>query len=120
MKQFRLLITLSALLVMFSCTAPLSSRLEDYVTNVENNSSEWTEEEWALSKQEYEKLLEEYSANRDSYTAEEKEAINKAIGRYNGLLIKQGFSDVEKYIKELGEDIPNLLDGFFGAFEGTE
>ena len=65
-------------------------------------------------------LLEEYSANRDSYTAEEKEAINKAIGRYNGLLIKQGFSDVEKYIKELGEDIPNLLDGFFGAFEGTE
>ena len=82
----KLLITGIVIVLMSSCTSPLSSRLNDYVTEVESSCHNWTTEDWKLSQEEYAKLLEEYELNYDSYTQEEKDAINKAIGRYNGFL----------------------------------
>ena len=63
------------------------------------------------------KILEEYDLNYDSYTQEEKDAINKAIGRYNGLLIKQGIDDAGNILKDFGERLPSLIEGFMSAFE---
>ena len=113
----KLLITGIVIVLMSSCTSPLSSRLNDYVTEVESNCHNWTEEDWELSQEEYAKLLEEYELNYDSYTQEEKDAINKAIGRYNGLLIKQGIEDAGSVLKEFGERLPSLIEGFMSAFE---
>lgn len=104
-------------LVSSSCASPLSSRLNDYVTEVESNCQNWTEEDWELSQEEYAKLLEEYEVNYDSYTQEEKDAINRAIGRYNGLLIKQGIEEAGSVLQELGERLPSLIEGFMSAFE---
>jgi hypothetical protein len=65
----------------------------------------------------YLKLIEEYELNYESYTQEEKDAINRAIGRYNGLLIKQGIEEAGSVIQELGERLPSLIEGFMSAFE---
>lgn len=100
-----------------SCASPLSGRLNDYVNEVESSCQNWTEEDWELSQEEYAKLLEEYELNYDSYTQEEKDAINKAIGRYNGLLIKQGMDEAGNILKEFGERLPSLIEGFMSAFE---
>lgn len=100
-----------------SCASPLSSRLNDYVNEVESSYQNWTEEDWELSQEEYAKLLEEYELNYDSYTQEEKDAINKAIGRYNGLLIKQGIDEAGNILMEFGERLPSLIEGFMSAFE---
>ena len=100
-----------------SCASPLSSRLNDYVNEVESSCQSWTEEDWELYQEEYAKLLEEYELNYDSYTQEEKDAINKAIGRYNGLLIKQGIEEAGSVLKEFGERLPSLIEGFMSAFE---
>ena len=70
-----------------------------------------------MSCEEYAKLIEEYKLNHDSYTLEEKKAINKAIGRYNGLLVKSGIQEVGSKVKEFGERLPALLEGFMSAFE---
>ena len=104
-----------------SCISPLSNRMDSYVTEVQENCDNWTDEDWELSKEEYAKLLEEYSTNYDSYTQEEKQAINKAIGRYNGLLLKRGIEDAGKTLKEFGQRFPSLIQGFISAFdENTE
>lgn len=113
----KLLITGIVIVLMSSCTSPLSSRLNDYVAEVESSCHDWTTEDWKLSQEEYAKLLEEYELNYDSYTQEEKDAINKAIGRYNGLLIKQGIEDAGSVLKEFGERLPSLIEGFMSAFE---
>ena len=116
----KVLITGIVIALMSSCVSPLSSRLNDYVTEVESSCQNWTEEDWELSQEEYAKLLEEYEVNYDSYTQEEKDAINKAIGRYNGLLIKQGIEDAGSMIQEFGERLPSLIEGFMSAFEDNE
>ena len=116
MKQL-LLFSIALAALLSSCVSPLSSRLNDYVNEVESSCQSWTEEDWELYQEEYAKLLEEYELNYDSYTQEEKDAINKAIGRYNGLLIKQGIEEAGSVLKEFGERLPSLIEGFISAFE---
>lgn len=116
MKQL-LLFSIALAALLSSCVSPLSSRLNDYVNEVESSCQNWTEEDWELSQEEYAKLLEEYELNYDSYTQEEKDAINKAIGRFNGLLIKQGIDEAGNMLKEFGERLPSLIEGFMSAFE---
>ena len=117
MKRILSILVLGIVITLTSCAAPLSTRMNDYVNEVESNCSQWTEEQWELSQQEYEKLLEEYKINKDTYTQEEKDAINKAIGRYNGLLIKHGIEQVGDVLKDITERIPSILEGFMSAFE---
>ena len=111
------LIAIATFFMLISCASPLSSRLNDYVNEVESSCQNWTEEDWELSQEEYAKLLEEYELNYDSYTQEEKDAINKAIGRYNGFLIKQGIDEAGNILKDVGERLPSLIEGFMSAFE---
>lgn len=108
---------LLAMMLFLACSPSLSTRLNDYINHVESNCHNWTEEDWELSQEEYAKLLEEYELNYDSYTQEEKDAINKAIGRYNGLLIKQGIDEAGNILKGVGERLPSLIEGFMSAFE---
>lgn len=117
MRRILSILVLGMVITLTSCAAPLSTRMNDYVNEVESNCSQWTEEQWELSQQEYEKLLEEYKINKDTYTQEEKDAINKAIGRYNGLLIKHGIEQVGDVLKDITERIPSILEGFMSAFE---
>ena len=118
MNSFRAIIICILTLIAFTCcSSTLSSRMNEYVSEVEASCQNWTEEDWELSQEEYAKLLEEYELNYDSYTQEEKDAINKAIGRYNGLLIKQGIYEAGNILKEFGERLPSLIEGFMSAFE---
>ena len=118
MNSFRAIIICILTLIAFTCcSSTLSSRMNEYVSEVEASCQNWTEEDCELSQEEYAKLLEEYELNYDSYTQEEKDAINKAIGRYNGLLIKQGIDEAGNILKEFGERLPSLIEGFMSAFE---
>ena len=112
-----IIISVITLITLSSCSSPLSTRIDKYVDKVESTCQDWSAEEWEISQEEYAKLLEEYQLNYNSYTPEEKAAINKAIGRYNGLLVKQGLQEAGNTLKELGERLPSLIEGFVGAFE---
>lgn len=114
------LIAIAAITILVSWGKPLSTRMNDFVDNVEQNYKSWTEEDWDRSAEKYAKLLEEYKQNYDSYATEETAAINKAIGRYNGILIKQGLEGAGQKIKDFGERLPFLIEGFVSAFEEIE
>lgn len=121
MKTFKTLFFAGlALMFLASCTMPLSNRVDNFVEDAENNSAHWSEEQWEMSLEEYERLLDEYEQNYDSLTKEERNAINKAIGRYNGLMIRKGFQEAGDAIKEFGEQIPSVVEGFFSAFTDDE
>lgn len=77
MKISKLTFGIIGLLFLFSCSSPLSSRMNEYFTEVEATCQNWTEEDWELSQEEYAKLLDEYELNYDSYTQEEKEGSNQ-------------------------------------------
>lgn len=119
MKKNRIIIV-AMLLLLMSCSAPLARRMDDYVDKVESDCRNWSEEDWELSQIEYSKLLDEYERNYDSYSQEEKDAINKAIGRYTGLIVKQGIDDAASIFREIGERLPSIIEGFVSAFDSCD
>ena len=119
-KHFLVIIAILSSMLLGSCASPLSNRIDNYVNEVENNCSNWTDEDWERSQSEYEKLLEEYETNYDSYSQEERDAIDKAIGRYTGLLVRQGIEETGKILKDFGERLPSLIDGFMSAFDDAQ
>ena len=117
---FRLLFAFAAITILVSCGKPLSTKMNDFVNNVEQNCQNWTAEDWKRSEEKYAIFLEEYKQNHDSYTQEEIAAINREIGRYNGLRMKAGLEDAGQKLKNFGERVPHLIEGFVSAFEGAE
>lgn len=120
MKKTYYIITFLATFLLMSCSSPLSTRFESYVTQVETDCKYWTDADWKISQEEYSLLLQEYEENYSTLSQEEKDAINKAIGRYNGLLIKQGIEDATNVLQEFGERLPSLIEGFMSAFGENE
>lgn len=113
----RFLIAIAAILVLVSWGRSLSSRMNDFVDNVENNYKNWTKEDWNRAEEKYAKFIEEYKQNYDSYSTEETSAINTEIGRYNGLRVKAGIEDAGHKLKGFGERLPFIIEGFMSAFE---
>ena len=111
------LIAALALTVQLNYETPLSRRLENYVNNVEQNCKDWTKEQWKKSLQEYAAMVEEYKKDRDEMPDDEKYMINKAIGRFNAILVKYGVSETGSALKKLGERVPAYVDGFVGALK---
>ena len=117
MKTMKFFAAVAAVLLLLSATVTLSTRMTRFVERVEKNSAEWTYKEWDDSRVQYRKLLNEYKENYDSYTPAERDAINRAIGRYNGLYIKFTIGEAGEKIHKVGERIPSLVEGFMSAFE---
>ena len=118
--NMKFFIGIALLLFIGSCTAPLINRIEECVSDIETNHEEWSQEDWNISQEEYKKLLKEYDENYDSYTQEEKATIDRAIGRYNGMILKRGIEEFENTIEEFGKRLPSLIEGFGSAFEDND
>ena len=117
MKKLNVVIVLLVMLFLTSCEVPTSTKFEKYVDNVEESCDDWTDAEWEMSKEKYRQLLKEYEANYDEMTQEERECVNKAIGRYNGILFKKGIEKVDESVKGFIEKLPALFEGFKSAWE---
>ncbi len=117
MKKLNLIMILFVMLFLTSCEIPTSVKFDNYVDRVEENCDSWTEEEWQISREKYYELLEEYEANYENMTQEERDVINKAIGRYNGILVKKGLDKVDESVKGFIEKLPSLFEGFMSAWD---
>ncbi|MBR5781288.1 MAG: hypothetical protein IKY27_04820 [Bacteroidales bacterium] len=117
MKKLNVIVVLFVMSFLASCEIPTSAKFDHHLKKVENNSGNWTEEEWEMSKEKYRQLLKEYEENYDNMTPEERAEINKAIGRYNGILMKKGIERVDESIDDFIDRFPSLFEGFMSAFE---
>ena len=117
MKKLNFIMILFVMLFLTSCEIPTSVKFDNYVDRVEENCDSWTEEEWQISREKYYELLEEYEANYENMTQEERDVINKAIGRYNGILVRKGLDKVDESVKGFIEKLPSLFEGFMSAWD---
>lgn len=117
MKKLNFIMVLMMVFLLISCEVPTSFKFEHHLRKAENNSENWTEEDWEMSKEKYRQLLKEYEENYDNMSPEERNKVNKAIGRYNGILMKNGIKKVDESINEFIDRLPSLFEGFMSAFE---
>ena len=120
MKRIALIVA-TALVAAFvwGCSAPLDNRIESFVEKTEAKCESYSQEDWDKSLKQYEALVNEYQTNIDSYTQEQKEKINKAIGRYSGILVKQGVNAAGKAVKDAIDGASSFINGVKESL-GTE
>lgn len=85
----KLMILLAGLFILASCSRPLEDRIERFVNKTEANYETYSEEDWQKSLNEYQALTQEYKDNYQSFSKEEKDRINQALGKYAGILLKR-------------------------------
>ena len=117
MKLYNIILSFVAVALLTAFTAPRKTALERYVERVEQSCANWTAEDWEQSKEDFEVYYTRFQENIDDYTPEEKEAVYKAVGKYKGLQLKFKTSQAEGIVKEFGERIPSLVEGFMSVFE---
>ena len=117
MKLYKIILSFVAVALLTAFTAPRKTSLERYVERVEQSCDTWTAEDWEKSKEDFEVYYARFQENIDDYTPEEKEAVYKAVGKYKGLQLKFMTSQAEGALKEFGERLPSLIEGFMSIFE---
>lgn len=120
MKKISLLMAVIALaLVAVSCTSMLPARFERFVNKVEKNASSYTKEDWNSVTDQFTKLVEEYQKSYDKLSKEDRQRIDKAIGRFSAIAIKSGVGSVIQTVNEtvsgLSSTLQNVIEGV-GSF----
>ena len=124
MKKLALYASLCAFLFV-SCanSTSLPRRIDDFVDQTEASADSMTYEDWELTTQQYEALLEEFAENYDYYTPEERQQVYEAVGRYNGLLVKKGLTEFQiqanqfmNSLNKIIDELPNALEGLIEGF----
>lgn len=124
MKKLALYASLCAfLLVSCANSTNLPRRIDDFVDQTEASADSMTYEDWELTTQQYEALLEEFAENYDYYTPEERQQVYEAVGRYNGLLVKKGLTEFQiqanqfmNSLNKIIDELPNALEGLIEGF----
>lgn len=97
----------------------VQQRLSDTIEYVENAES-IPAEEWESIKEEYYMTVDEFRANLDSYSEEEKQEIYVLIGKMNGIIAKREAGRAVGRLNEILESLPSVLDGFVEGLTGGE
>ena len=119
-KLLDLLLSSFLLLILtLSCTfaTPLPQRLADVVEYAENNKS-MSDDEWEYVKEDFYLLTDEFRANLNTYTEEEKQTVYELMGKMNGLIAKRETNKFMDGLNELSSSIPALIDGFVQGITG--
>ena len=120
MKAKYYIICLLILATITSCSAPQKrpiEKLNSHIAKVEKEYVNYTYEEWEVANIEFEKIVANIEANYDKMSPAERDAAMKAIGRYYGLVAKQGIQNAAQETQKALEALPSLIEGFTDAFK---
>lgn len=120
MKAKYYIICLLILAAITSCSAPQKrpiEKLNSHIAKVEKEYVNYTHEEWEVANIEFEKIVANIEANYDKMSPAERDAAMKAIGRYYGLVAKQGIQNAAQEAQKALEALPSLIEGFTDAFK---
>ena len=101
-------------LFCLSITVPqtlLPLRFERFVDKVEKNADSFTKEEWQSASDQFDKLMADYEKSYDKLSDQDKERIDKAIGRYHALVVKSGINSVIESFNEAVSDLSSTIKG---------
>ena len=113
------LVLLLAVLSMTACATwkNVPERLDKFVGETEDVSSGYSQDDWQVSKQQYEALISEYSEHEDEYTVEQKALVMKDIGRYHSMLIVNSLRDAWEFLKTMIQILPSYWEGVKEVFK---
>ena len=120
MKAKYYIICLLILATITSCSASQKrpiEKLNSHIAKVEKEYVNYTHEEWEVANIEFEKIVAHIEANYDKMSPAERDAAMKAIGRYYGLVAKQGIQNAAQETQKALEALPSLIEGFTDAFK---
>jgi hypothetical protein len=111
-KTFIFIILINTLVISCGLQDSNIDKLENLIQNAENNIELFDE----AQNQEIDNLIneinQEIQTDKNTYTSEEITKYNKLIGRYNAILFKNGIKDINESIKQFGNQLDGLIDGF--------
>ena len=112
MKKY-LFIFVLAVFCLTSCEPwkKVPEKIDSFVGNAEVSAKQYSADDWAQSKAEYQELIDLYTENKDKYTNEQKAMVVKAIGRYHALLVVNGINEAASLIQSLKDIAPAYLKG---------
>ena len=119
MKKFLITIVLAIAGVIILCSFGFSlpSQFERFVDKVEKNAPEYTQEDWKKASEQFKQLMDKYKEAFDNTSEEDKERIDKSIGKYRAIVFKYGVSkSFDESMKTLGPKLESLgrrLESFF-------
>jgi len=115
---YRLIALIAILSLFISCMDlkinPLD-KMESFTEELEQNSANYTQEDWDVAENQYELICEEL--DQYDYTDEELRHIGKLKGRCTAIFAKHVVSGVKRDLHRFGQEV----EGFFeGVKEGLD
>lgn len=112
------LMTAVAVLMTLSCKETLPNRFHAFVEKVEKKADTFSQNDWNEANAQFEKLVQEYRENKDSFNKEEQKQIRSDIMKYAGLVARSGLDTVIGAFDEFMEQIPQFFDGIGDFLRG--
>lgn len=114
---------LSVLLFCAVSCKSLPERVEDFVLEVENSYTEYSEEDWAAKEEKCADLKAEFEKKQETLEQDEKDQIRKAFLRYEVAVAKgkmrHGFDNLKETLSGVGEWVNGVVSGDSGK-EGSK
>ena len=120
MKIKSLVMLVRGIALLASWSRPLADRMDKFVAKTEAGYEKYSDQDWAKSQEQFNALVQEYKDNFDSFSKEEKDRINKAMGKYTGILLKKGISAAGNVLKDAVDGASEFIKGVMGSSEDDE
>lgn len=120
MKRLLTLFIVVVLSIVTLCSCKEKNKataLSKHVDKIEKEYTEYDSDDWEKADIEFNELLSYCEENYGSLSQEDKDVMLNAIGRYYGLVAKQGIKDFTEEVNDALKSLPSLLKGFTGAFK---
>lgn len=115
----KLCFILLCLLILGACSTQEQkniSELEKFTTELQENSPNYTNEEWSASMDEFQILTQSIENGR--YTPEERRELGRLKGKCLGIYAKHSRQILESEIEGIATELEGAFDGFMEILEG--
>lgn len=100
----------------------LAAEFKAFVDTVEANGKNYTEQQWKVLNEQFDKMVEEYKVKKESISDADRKSIHDDIGRYKGVVMNSDFDSAKKAVTETYNDVAqstteayNEVKGFFNG-----
>lgn len=122
-KQFTTYLLCSiCVLCMIACNSKQTpiNRLEELAEEVQQNASDYTEEDWQSAANEIELIEVEIEQYEDEYTDEELKEIGRLKGIYLAQLTKYSIKSFKNELEDAMKESEGIIEGLIQGFEDKE
>jgi len=93
--------------------------LQKSLTDVTNHAESFSQEDWDKYDKEIEQVKLKIKEEREKYTEEEAEEMNKMIGKYYAIKAKHKVSNLKKELKDATQQLEGAFETLFKESKDT-